>query len=123
MFRFLLDQCIPHQLAMAIMSWNAAHPALAIDFVLVGQPDDLPLGTRDPEILRWAERNHRVVVTTDYNTMPGHLTDHVAAGRHLAGMLLPRAEATLPQLVESLVVIAVAGIPGDLFDTIMYIPL
>lgn len=123
MFTFLLDECIPWRLASAIATWNAENPEYAIDALSVGDPPDLPLGSADPDILRWAERNGRAVVTTDYSTMPGHLTDLLAAGGHLAGMILPRPEANLGQLVQSLVVIAFAGSPDDLFDNLTYIPL
>jgi predicted nuclease of predicted toxin-antitoxin system len=123
MFKFLIDQCVSARLASAIASWNVHHPTLALDAVSVGELPDLPLGTLDPVVLIWAERNGRVVITTDYSTMPGHFTDHLAAGRHLAGLLFLRPEATLPQLVDSLVIIAVAGVPEELFDNRMYIPL
>jgi hypothetical protein len=123
MFTFLLDECIPWELASAIATWNAEHPEYAIDALSVGDPPDLPLSSADPDILRWAGRNGRVVVTNDYSTMPGHLADLLATGGHLAGMLLPRPEANLGQLVQCLVVIAFAGSPDDLFDNLMYIPL
>jgi hypothetical protein len=123
MFTFILDECVPRQLANAVADWNAEHPEQAIDLVSVGEPPDLPLGSADPDIIRWAERNARIVVTTDYSTMPTHLKHHLAAGGHLSGMLLPRPGALLEQLVQSLVVITYAGSSDDLFDTIMYIPL
>jgi hypothetical protein len=123
MFKYLLDQCVPRPLAMAIATWNGTDPSAAIDVVSVGETIELPYGALDPDILLWAERNGRVVVTTDYSTMPGHFKAHLAAGRHLAGLLMIRPGATFPQLVESLVIIAFAGIADDSFDTIMYIPI
>lgn len=123
MFKFLIDQSIPRPLAMAIASWNAANPSLAIDAISVGEPTELRAGSLDPAILLWAEQNGRVVVTTDYSTMPGHFQNHLVAGRHLAGILMIRPGATNSQLVDSLVIISVAGSVEDLFDTIMFIPL
>src|SRR5579884_2679593 len=97
-------------LGQAIQQHNAGG-AFTIDRVQVGDPPDLPLGSSDPDILLWAERAGRVVVTFDRNTMPGHLTAHLQAGHHCAGLFIIRSKATIPQIVDYLVAAAYAADP------------
>jgi len=48
--RFLLDENLLPRLKVAILRFNAA-----LDVLRVGDPDTLPLGTLDPELLRYLE--------------------------------------------------------------------
>ena len=38
-----------------------------IDATRVGDPDDLALRSADPDILSWAERDNRIIITLDEN--------------------------------------------------------
>lgn len=122
MARFLIDECTPKQVVQAIRDWNAANPHETLDVVVVGEPPDLPNSSPDPDILIWAERDGRIVLTVDYSTMPVHLTDHLAAGRHSPGVLCVRRGSSMDSVIESLVIVAYAGRPDDLADTLAYIP-
>jgi hypothetical protein len=68
----------------------------------VGDPADLPLGSGDPALLLWAEREQRILVKHDPDTMPRHLADHLAAGRHSSGVFMIRPHRTLPQILSFL---------------------
>lgn len=78
--RFVCDEHLRGRLPLAVERHNQASPH-AIDLVAVGDPSDLPLGTRDPDLLQWAERAGRILITRDVSTMPGHLAAHLLAGR------------------------------------------
>ncbi len=78
----------------------------AIDAVRVGDPADLPLGTPDPDVLLWAEREDRIFVTPDVRTAPNHLADHLAAGRSSPGIFLIRHGSQVPALVDLLAEVA-----------------
>jgi hypothetical protein len=78
--RFVVDEHLRVRLPAAIMRHNLAG-GLPIDAVQVGDPPDLPRGTLDPDLLRWAEREGRILITRDVHPMPQHLADHLAAGR------------------------------------------
>jgi len=69
-----------------------------VDVTRVGDPADLPLGTQDPDLLLWAEREQRVVVTMDRQTMLGHLAAHLQSGHHSPGVFLLRPRHSLPVL-------------------------
>jgi hypothetical protein len=78
---YVLDEHLRGSL-WQLAGWHNAQGSNIIDVTRVGDPDDLPLGTRDPEILMWAERESRILVTRDSKTMDGHLADHLVAGHH-----------------------------------------
>jgi hypothetical protein len=121
LFRYVLDEQLRRQLWYAVQGHNAGgvHP---LDVVRVGDPADLPLGTQDPALLLWAEREGRVVVSRDVSTMPGHLADHLRAGHHAPGVLLLRPRVALARVVEHLVIAAYAGDPAATRDRYEYIP-
>lgn len=119
--RYLLDEHFRGPLWRAIQQHNAGgtHP---IDVSRVGDPADLPLGSLDPDDLLWAERNGCVVVSFDKGTMPGHLVGHLQAGHHSPGVYLVRSYATIPQVVDYLVISAYTTDPALLQDTYEFIP-
>ena len=75
----------------------------------------------DPDILIWAERNDRVVVTLDRSTMPVHFFGHLASGRHSPGVVLLRSKS-LKAAVSDLETLTYASLPGEWFDQIDYFP-
>jgi hypothetical protein len=56
--RFLLDENLSPKLKFAVLRLNPA-----IDIVRVGDLDSPPLGTLDPELLRYLEVSERLLVT------------------------------------------------------------
>lgn len=90
---YVLDEHLRRLLWRAIQHHNAAGQ-FAIDVVQVGDPVDLPLGSTDPAILLWAEKEDRVVVSRDYNTMPNHLAPtyrlDIIARDFLSSVPMPR---------------------------------
>lgn len=93
-----------------------------LDIVCVGQPDDLPLSSSDPAILLWAERENRILISADCNTLPDHLANHLAAGHHSPGVFLVRPGTSLAALVEHLVLVAHASDDYEWRDHIEFVP-
>ncbi len=118
---YVLDEHLRRILLQAIQQHNAAG-LFPINAVQVGDPPDLPLGSADPAILLWAEREGRVVVSFDNGTMPGHLAHHLQGGHHSAGIFLLRRNATIPQLVAYLAIAAHAADPAAQQDRCEFIP-
>ena len=118
---FVIDEHYRDTLWVAIQHHNA-RGVNPIDGVRVGDPADLPRGTLDPDLLLWAEREGRVIVTEDHRTMPTHLADHLQAGHHSPGVLIVRLGSTLPQVVFHLALVAYAEDPDNLRDTYDFIP-
>jgi Domain of unknown function (DUF5615) len=118
---FLLDEHLRGIPWKAIEHHNRSG-GLPIDAVRVGDPADLPLGSLDPDILVWAERHGRILLSLDRDPLPDHFLQHLQAGRHSPGLLLIDPFCSVPGLVGTLELIAHAGNPADYFDQIGYIP-
>jgi hypothetical protein len=118
---FLLDEQLHGLLLRAIQHHNA-RGGHWIDAVQVGDPPDLPRQSTDADILVWAERENRILVTRDMRTMPGHFRDHLLAGRHSPGVVLLDRGMRWGVIVQYLEVIAHAGDPADFLDQIVSIP-
>jgi hypothetical protein len=119
--RYVLDEHLRGDLWQAIQAHNASgvHP---VDAARVGDPPDLPLGAADPDILQWAEREGRILVTRDESTMKDHLADHLQAGRHSPGVFLIRKRSGLADVAYFLVAAAYASDPAEWQDQCRYIP-
>src|SRR5262245_14175464 len=67
------------------------HNALGInplEAVRVGDIEELPLRSIDPDILEWSDRNEHILVTLDKTTMPQFFQQRISAGLHHPGMFL-----------------------------------
>src|SRR5262249_7068347 len=95
--RFLLDEHLRGPLWRAIPR-HIALGGLTLDVVRVGDPPDLPLGSDDPDILLWAERQERILITEDVHTMPGFLAKHLQAGHRSPGVFVIDLSGSLAPL-------------------------
>lgn len=93
-----------------------------LDALRVGDPPDLPLGSDAAAILLWAEREGRILLTLDANTMPGYLTSHLQANHHSPGMFLLRPNVPTGMLLAFLEMVAYTSNPVDWQDRIEYVP-
>lgn len=80
----LLDESIPGPVVRAI---RQAEPAMTARFS-GHEPGLPPKGTLDPELLVFAQENGYAFVTFDTRSMPDHVGDHLAAGRHTWGVFI-----------------------------------
>src|SRR5437867_1199230 len=100
--RYLLDENLRGgPLWTAIQQHNSAGID-PIDVTQVGDPPDLPLGTLDPEILLWCEREDRVLVSLDTGTLPVHLSKHLQASHRSPGVFILRRRLSTQVILASL---------------------
>jgi hypothetical protein len=119
--RFLLDEQIHRTVWTTIVRHNLLGKD-ALDVVRVGSSDAPPYGTLDPDLLLWAEREGRIILSEDKSTMPGHLANHLAAGQHSPGIMMLRRHVYLSDLVDFLCLAAYASDPSEWKDRIAYVP-
>jgi hypothetical protein len=94
---FLLDENLPPRLKTALLRLNPM-----IDVLRVGDPAAPVLGTPDPALLHYVQLARRILVTSDWSTMPGHIENHLAAGGILWGVFWVRPRTPVGRLAESL---------------------
>jgi hypothetical protein len=78
--RFLVDESLPKRLVIAVLHRNAA-----IDILRVGQAGAPPFEADDAEIVAFADRHQRLLLTADVQTLRKVVVDHLAAGHHTWG--------------------------------------
>ena len=111
--RFLLDE----HLSRAIQEQSPE-----IHVRLIGDEDVPPLGTPDPTILTWIERNNYILVTNNRRTMPRHLTEHLQAGGHVPGILCFPQRASIGTYIKELGRIWSSFNPEQYRDVVQYLP-
>lgn len=119
--RFVLDEHPRGPLWRAILRHNIGG-RLPIDATRVGDVADLPLGATDNEILAWAERERRIVLSFDAHTMPAALALHLQAGHSSPGVPILAASARMAEVIDAIEFIAHAGYPGDFEEQVGYVP-
>ena len=94
----------------------------AIEVYAVGEAGAPPKGTPDPDLLCWCEMHGFLLVTNNRVSMPAHLADHLARGRHIPGILVFGPDRGMGEMLEELLLIAGASAEDEYQDRIEYLP-
>jgi hypothetical protein len=89
----------------------------------IGDPGTPKSGTLDDKILIWCEENDFILVTNNRKTMPTHLSDHLAEGRHVPGILTLDPDMSIGEIIDELLLIWGASDASEYQDLILYLPL
>src|SRR5438477_12537140 len=95
--RYLLDEHVNRAIQRQLRRLDPH-----LDVLAVGDLDAPPAGMLDPDILIWLEEHLYILVTENRSTIPRHLADHLAAGRHLPGIFWIRPGVRLGRIIEEL---------------------
>ncbi len=90
---------------------------------VVGEPGVPARGTLDPEILLWCEEHNFLLVTNNRTSMPVHLADHIAEGRHVPGIFILNPKLSMGQNIGELILIAEGSFDDEYQDQIVNLPL
>jgi hypothetical protein len=116
--RFLLDEHVNRAIQRQLRRLDAE-----IDVLAVGDPSAPPAGTSDPDILAWQEENGYILITENRSTIPGHLSEHFAAGRHIPGIFWIRSSVGVGLIIEELYLIWSVSTAEEYQDCTLFIPL
>lgn len=89
----------------------------------IGDEKAPPLGTLDPKILIWLEKEGFSLVTRNRKSMPQHLKDHLSQGYHVPGVFVIRPNASMGEIIDDLLLIWEASDVDEYQDQIVHIPL
>lgn len=89
----------------------------------VGTPGAPPIQTPDPEMLCWCEEHNFTLITNNRKSMPVHLANHLAAGRHVPGIFTLNANMSIGETLDELILVALASEIDEYRDRIAYLPL
>jgi len=96
---------------------------LVSDLDLVRIQDTPLAGSSDDEVLTWAAREHRIVLTHDVSTMGKAAWDRVRGGLPMKGVVEVDAEQPIGAVITELHLLALAGSPEDLERQVLFLPL
>jgi len=116
--QYLLDEHVPSVYRAALL---LREPALSV--AQVGEGNAPAKGTLDPDILVWCEAYRYLLVTNNRRSMPVHLRDHLAAGRHVPGIFVINPDRGVLFNVEELILIAGASPEDEYQDLLLYLPI
>lgn len=116
--RFLLDEHVDRAIQRQLRRLEPQMEVLAIS-----DPGAPSVGTLDPDILGWLEDNGYILVTENRSTIPVHLADRFAAGRHIPGVFWIRPAVGIGRIIEELRLIWFASTVEEYQDRMLFIPL
>lgn len=115
--RFLLDENLSNRIKLALLRRNPD-----IDILCVGDPDAPPLGTLDPDVLRYVELSQRLLVTGNRKSMPEHLESHWEEGGRIWGLFWVRPKTPIGQLAQTLFLVWETTEAEEWIDKLDWIP-
>ena len=78
---------------------------------------------KDSEILEWAAKQGRIVVTHDKNTMPDFAAQRIRADQRMSGIIVAMANAPIGRIIADLLLIVECSTPAEWEDRIEYLPI
>ncbi len=80
-------------------------------------------GVDDPQVLEWAAREDRIVVTHDVLTFADFAYERVAAGLPMTGAIEIPESVARSVIIDELILVAGASEPHDWENLVVYLPL
>lgn len=80
-------------------------------------------GRGDPEVLEWAARDNRVLLTHDKRTMPRFAYERVARGLAMPGVIEVPDWLPIGQAIDDILIIALCSSEEEWRDRVEHLPL
>lgn len=75
-----------------------------INALRIGDENAPPLGTKDPDLLRYLQKAQRTLVTDNRKSMPGHVAEYVSNGGHHWEIFMISKAASYKRIVDTLAI-------------------
>lgn len=85
--------------------------------------DSAVYGSSDPDVLEWAAREGRILLTHDIDTMIGFANARLEAGQPMAGLFAVQDNAPFGQVIDNLLTILGASEPQEWENRVVFLPL
>ncbi len=80
-------------------------------------------GANDPDILDWAAKERRVMLTHDVTTMTKHAYERVRTGKPMAGVFEVSCTTPLSVVIDEIILLAECSFEGEWDGQVRYLPL
>ena len=81
------------------------------------------MGAPDPDVLAWAAREARVLLTHDVRTMERFAYERVGRGEPMPGVFLIGRRMPIARAIEEILVVAIASREGEWEGQVRHLPL
>lgn len=116
MIRFLADENFNNAILRGLR--------LRLPEIDIVRAQDLGLtGVGDPELLEWAAREGRVLLTHDVATVPHFAYQRIGAGLPMAGVCEVTRSVPIGRAIDDLVLAALYLAPAEWANQVRYLPL
>lgn len=78
-------------------------------------------GAADPDLLEWAAREGRVLLTHDFDTLIGHAWERVRAGLAMPGVVAVRQGMAIGRAVDELELFVAASQDGEWEGQVLFL--
>lgn len=116
--RYLLDEHLSPRLKAAVKRRDPT-----VDILRVGDEGAPPLGTLDPDILRYLEQSGRALITKNRASMEAHTEAHLSNGGHFNGIFRVRPKTPPGRLMDELYLLWAASEASEWKDQLLWLPL
>ena len=116
MIRFLADENFDNRILRGLRRENAEADIVRVQDTELYQ-------AKDPDVLEWAAKEGRIVLTRDLKTMPHYAYERVRAGKPMPGMVAVQPNAPVGTVIEDILLLIETTEPEALKDQVVYIPL
>jgi predicted nuclease of predicted toxin-antitoxin system len=117
MLRLRADENFDHDLVRAVLRRRSELDLVTVQGVGLSEADDL-------EILAWAAKEQRVLLTHDVNTITRFAIERIARGEPVAGVFIVHQEgAGFSTIINDLLLLDECSNTSEWYDQIQYLPL
>ena len=116
MVRFLADASLHHAIVSGCLRREPAIDFLSAHVARLH-------GVADVDVLALAAAQGRILVSHDFQTMPKHFGEFLAAGHSSPGVFLVKQRTPVADVIDELLLVSLASEPADWTNTIVEIPL
>lgn len=116
MFRFLADENFDNDILRGMLRRTTRANIVRVQDVGLA-------GAEDPDVLTWAAREQRILLTHDVATLTTYAHKRVASGAPMPGVFEVNQLAPIGMVIDDLLLIVEYSDQADWTDQIVYIPL
>lgn len=115
MLRLLIDQDLDHDILRGLIRRIPQLDALTAFEIGMSR-------ATDAQLLTWAEREGRIIVTHDRTTMPVHAADLIGKGKKIAGLFVVPRRIALRNVLDDLELMITCSENYEWVNFIRYLP-
>lgn len=116
MLRLLADENLNHDLIRGVLRRMPSLDLVRVQDVGLREADD-------PNVLEWAARERRIILTHDVNTMPAFASDRIGRNQAMPGMFVVSQQAALASVIADILLIAECSDSSEYDGQVIYLPL